>query len=348
MEYNFREIKSGDIPEIVELEKHLWGNDYKQNLQHFKWKHVNTPFSETLLGAVATFKNKIVAYRGCVKTVWQLKRKKYDILSFSDVVVHPLHRRKGLFSSLTNYILEIYQNRSFHLSLNLSSNDKSQPGYIKLGWKLFYNPEKLVCHTFTGLVRYGLAKKGYSIKSKKTFLGLFDNIEISAKFYHKALSDLINQIAKPFRKFYLIKDETFFKWRFLSPRRNYLVCYYWDKDVIIGYIILNFSEVVRTAEIIDYGEKDGSGSLLRLVQFIKRISLFTIVTIPNYNIDNTLVDILSKNSFKPHSFLVRQNVPPILIRPVRNTFTEKDWFIDGIDSRNIENWDITAICSDAI
>jgi len=34
------------------------------------------------------------------------------------------------------------------------------------------------------------------------------------------------------------------------------------------------------------------------------------------------------------------------VRPVKKTVKEEDWFIEGIDIRNINNWEINGICSD--
>ena len=39
---------------------------------------------------------------------------------------------------------------------------------------------------------------------------------------------------------------------------------------------------------------------------------------------------------------------PVLIRPVRKSYTETDWKIEGLDIRNINNWQMTEICSDSV
>jgi hypothetical protein len=38
---------------------------------------------------------------------------------------------------------------------------------------------------------------------------------------------------------------------------------------------------------------------------------------------------------------------PVLVRPIRGDDSEDDWRVEGVDIRNIENWKITEICSDA-
>jgi len=39
---------------------------------------------------------------------------------------------------------------------------------------------------------------------------------------------------------------------------------------------------------------------------------------------------------------------PVLIRPVRKSYTETDWKIEGLDIRKITSWQMTEICSDSV
>jgi hypothetical protein len=44
----------------------------------------------------------------------------------------------------------------------------------------------------------------------------------------------------------------------------------------------------------------------------------------------------------------RSTVWPLLVRPVKPNPSEEDWFVDGLDIRNISSWQIPEIRSDSI
>jgi GNAT superfamily N-acetyltransferase len=90
------------IPQIANLERTLWSNELEKNFSYFKWKYEDNPFSEEPIAVVAIHKNVVIGFRGFFVTQWTVNGiDKIRLLSPSDVVVHPDHRRQGLFTAMT-------------------------------------------------------------------------------------------------------------------------------------------------------------------------------------------------------------------------------------------------------
>ena len=77
------------------------------------------------------------------------------------------------------------------------------------------------------------------------------------------------------------------------------------------------------------------------------------LSIFNVNISNNFIKLLHKNNFLSYRIIEKivkgksYNLP-ILIRPIKESYSEHDWFINDLDVRDINNWHITEICSDGV
>jgi hypothetical protein len=69
------------------------------------------------------------------------------------------------------------------------------------------------------------------------------------------------------------------------------------------------------------------------------------------SLDDALTQILRRMHFETNSILRKLETKfkqqfPILVRPIKKEYSENDWYIKGIDMRNINSWYINEICSD--
>ncbi len=79
---------------------------------------------------------------------------------------------------------------------------------------------------------------------------------------------------------------------------------------------------------------------------------FDIFSIYNFGLNDKLLHILKNLSFNTNGLTQKierlfDGEWPLLIRPVKKNFIENDWFIEDLDTRNIDSWQIKPICSDA-
>lgn len=129
-------MRESDLPEVLELMKVSLGEppglDRTQDL--FRWKHEQNPFGRSV-GLVADSGSGIVGLRTFMR--WKLITPDSRVLHAVravDTATHPHFQRQGIFRRLTEEALEVARSESVDLVFN-TPNEKSKPGYLKLGWK---------------------------------------------------------------------------------------------------------------------------------------------------------------------------------------------------------------------
>jgi GNAT superfamily N-acetyltransferase len=130
-----RAAEKEDIPAIVELLKISLGESLMPKSEtYWRWKHVDNPFgaSDVLLA----FEDKqLVGVRAFMLWSWQRGDERIRAVRAVDTATHPDFQGKGIFSKLTMALLKEYQSSDRSLVFN-TPNDKSLPGYLKMGWEL--------------------------------------------------------------------------------------------------------------------------------------------------------------------------------------------------------------------
>jgi GNAT superfamily N-acetyltransferase len=103
----------------------------RRTAELFRWKHVQNPFGRSMM-LVAEADDRIVGLRAFMR--WRFRSGARDVSAVRavDTATHPDHQGRGIFSSLTREALDILE-ADTDLVFN-TPNDKSLPGYLKLGW----------------------------------------------------------------------------------------------------------------------------------------------------------------------------------------------------------------------
>jgi hypothetical protein len=90
------------------------------------------------------------------------------------------------------------------------------------------------------------------------------------------------------------------------------------------------------------------------LHYIIRKRHFDILSTWNFNLREDFSQTLESLEFSTTNLLgrIEKKFPsefpalPVFVRPVKKIYKEEDWFIEGIDIRDIKNWEINRICSD--
>ena len=108
-----------------------WGSDERFG-SFFAWKHKDNPFG-TSPAWVAVDGEKLVGFRTFLR--WELEGPDGAVRAVRavDTATHPEYQRRGIFSRLTRRALEELRAEGVGLVFN-TPNDRSGPGYLKLGW----------------------------------------------------------------------------------------------------------------------------------------------------------------------------------------------------------------------
>jgi len=355
-EYEILNYSPKFFVEVVDIQKYLWPAYTDNTAGYLKWKFEDNPFNKKFLGIVALYRGEVVGFIGLFVTRWRIGNKKDCILmlSPSDICVHPDHRKKGLFSAMTAFTVGEFENTAYKAFIGLSINTSSGIVYQKMGWPKIADRTSARQYSITGLINWALTKKtGKSLLKNKINYGIFGNIEVSNKPRPEDMYSVIVKQKTPDDKIVLCKDIDFLKWRFLNIRRKYFFYYHWKNGSIDGYVVIETVDNSTSGHVLDYAETE-NGIIHELLQYIIRKRHFDILSAWNFNLREEFYQTLESLGFSATNLLVRMEkkfpsefpMLPVFVKPAKKTCKEEDWFIEGIDIRDIKNWEINRICSD--
>jgi GNAT superfamily N-acetyltransferase len=131
-----RMLDDGDTDEVLELMRLSLGESrlLERTTELFRWKHVDNPFGRSI-GLVAEEGGQIVGLRTFMR--WDLITPEGGALRCAravDTATHPDHQGKGIFRRLTEEAIEVARGDGISMIFN-TPNEKSKPGYLKMGWR---------------------------------------------------------------------------------------------------------------------------------------------------------------------------------------------------------------------
>ena len=104
------------------------------NEAFFAWKHDENPFGESPAWVAETVAGDIAGLRVFLR--WRFRTPEGETLRAVravDTATHPDHQGKGIFTKLTLGAIPDLHDEGVDLIFN-TPNDKSRPGYLKMGW----------------------------------------------------------------------------------------------------------------------------------------------------------------------------------------------------------------------
>jgi GNAT superfamily N-acetyltransferase len=105
-----------------------------QSAAFLRWKHRENPFGVSP-SWVAVEGDEIVGFRTFLRWRFEQDGRTVAAVRAVDTATHPDHQGKGIFSLLTWHALEELAKDGVGFVFN-TPNDKSRPGYLKMGWQL--------------------------------------------------------------------------------------------------------------------------------------------------------------------------------------------------------------------
>ena len=358
-DYQISLYRRDQMPEVVKLLQDLLRGHRAQNISYFQWKHHDNPYTSEPLGVIATRNGVVVGFRGYFATCWYIgsKDNRKSVLVPGDTVVHPEYRRKGLSVAMGKFAMERYAEQ-YSVFLNLTAGKNSVPGYLRMGFaplgnKAYYNRSSLV-RDGKALYRRALKRRNVAgdapLNESRISFGDFDGIVVSKDPRPEDMSRLSSAQTAPSSKLALLQDEEFFRWRFQNPKRKYAFYFYRRADAILGYLVMQLSEDTGQGFIVDYGQ-ESEGPIGKILDHVTEMAEFDDVKILNVGVDEHLWETLRSRKFKKWGLqrCIRKLVGgeyPVLVRPVKRECAADDWFLDGLDIRDMESWKLKEICGD--
>lgn len=199
---------SADINNIIELiQLSLGETKIKKSQENWNYKHVDNPFGVSPV-LLAEENNKLVGVRAFMCWTWQIKEDSFISYRAVDTSTHPDFQGRGIFNKLTLSALDLIGEEGSCFVFN-TPNDKSRPGYLKMGWKAIGKIKVSIVPTFFYLFLMIFFKK--------------DSKEIGKTDLQK-LCDEHNQLLKAKNKYFTPKSIAYLKWRYENnPLQDYII-----------------------------------------------------------------------------------------------------------------------------
>jgi GNAT superfamily N-acetyltransferase len=98
----------------------------------FRWKHAENPFGQSFM-LVTESGSRIVGLRAFMRWRFEIAGRNVSAVRAVDTATHPDYQGRGIFSRLTLAALDALRSE-VDLVFN-TPNEKSLPGYLKMGWR---------------------------------------------------------------------------------------------------------------------------------------------------------------------------------------------------------------------
>lgn len=325
--------------QVVELLGHIWkGTTFEERKTRFEWRYEQNPFTDQPVAFVAVKNERVVGLRAFTVQRLTVADASFLACSPSDAIVHPDARRQGVFTAMTREALRALEESDISMYLNLSSNEKSTPGYLKLGW-VSVRPKRYLYRPFmTALIPEVIGRS----RAPSQTMPVVQRHKAGGEFQLTETVHGDELAACGSRCDYLQnqRSEAFYRWRYERAHKQFQILYYRNKAALDGYFILRSLRNSRF-EIVefDYEDLDALQILLSHAQKLLRMSLLKVCDVALLPEEKSLFE---RNGFwqEPHWLhALRGGEPqPILVRPTRVDYEEEDFYLNGRDMRDITNW----------
>jgi hypothetical protein len=277
-------------------------------------------------------------------------------------MVHPDHRRKGVFSKMNELAIEYFKEKGFALFFNFP-RPASRAGYLKQGWKLVstkwgflkvLNATPILTRFFHTRLLGVPAGVFYNFISNLSVKRQKIGIPYSLKVYDQINEDFAAvDTLKNKELIHWVRSTDYLKWRFEShPELKYKYILAWKDNELYGYMVITTLIVppfnVKGGVIVDYLVKDGQKDCF--VQLInqsiaefKKMSCAVIFTWEchekKFNEELKAMGFKFCNSFPYNKFLKERS---FVVRELSEEITKE------VDIYQEQNWHLTLAFTDII
>ena len=368
-DYEIRPFRPRDREAYLELYETVLGA--ARDPAWFEWKYgAENPYVDEPAIFVAYGDGDLVGARSFFALRMAVGDATRLALQPSDAMVHPEHRRQGLFSRMTTDALARYADREPAFCFNFP-NPKSLPGNLKLGWEVVgdltthYRVHDPAALTDAQLpLASALRAAATSFYRFRTPTATDARLSVSrresdpetlAALYGRAIEDAggnasgrasgraTGRAEGHAGGIHALRDETFYEWRLSAPGRRYET-YVADRGgeptaaLVVARNEGSGGTIVRILDALAVGESDAENDAYAAL----------LSSVLEDHRDAALVAVrggLPDGVLRQFGFLPDTSLP---LSPVSSTTTmvarpigDADWVLDGRDLRDPESWRLT-------
>lgn len=342
---SIRDYSKDDKTSIINLLGYLLeGFGESERMELFEWRYERNPYQNKPIIFLAFSGDILVGFRAYLIQYFLIADKKITVISPADTIIHPEYRRRGIISMLNKHSLEkmYLEHPDNSILLNTTTSKNAMPTYLKFDWFPCSNKNKVYGYRFSIFNIFKSLIKINKNSNKIDEISFSDAgliFEISNKINKRNIIEFIN-INRDRSKFTNIRDEFFFDWRYSYESDKYVQVSCFSNKKMAGYLILKrLSNYEYSIEEYLATDNKVLRRMLRAIQ--RKLKIPTLRTI--------LFSKEDEQKFKLYGFYIESNLFlktfkrhrfPVLVRPTQPNLSQNDFFIEGIDIRDIGNWQL--------
>lgn len=350
MQVEIKPFSSEYAKQCADLEQYLWKEDEQGREARFDWAYSKCPANEKALCVIAVDENdEVMGFRGYFLNKYVIGNVETLVAQLSDTVVSDKARRQGIFQKMTNYSLQYLKDNGVSSIINLSPSWPPYFGYKKIGFEDLHQFHSKYKFGIVNIIIEKILKKNRTKWSERnettrSINGLTLHINQGVDDY--IIAQIINLSSTS--RIHSTLNFDILKWRTMRPGKHYVYAYSVDKlGKLHGFMMF------RTTDYYHYDLglflSDDRDTFAQLFHLFKKEFKPATVAAWDFAIDEVSHKMLKRIGMVSIPFInkIRKN-PPVLVRTLQ---TDKegnlDWFINGVDIRKVENWQINKMDLDS-
>ncbi|MFC6836198.1 GNAT family N-acetyltransferase [Halomarina ordinaria] len=345
----------GDREGYLDLYETVFGA--RKSREWFAWKYEDNPYADHVPIYVAQRDGEVVGARSFFGLELRAGERTYTTLEPCDTMVHPDHRRRGLFTRMTERAIERYADDGLDLFFDFP-NEQSLPGNLKLGWRVVetvtthyrvQHPGALAPVGEESLVGRALDAAGAT--AMDAYFGLRGRRvrrlgrDVTVSHYDGVPADHLCPLYESHvpKRFHANRDETFYGWRYDNPEYDYTTYLARRDGEVVGAAVVGESAAKGVANVLDVHPLTDRAANAPVYAALLRSLLQDVSAIPLVALRDGVVPprVLSGFGFHPDTALPLSKLtePATLVaRPL-----EDEWTLDGRSLTDPRDWQVS-IC----
>jgi len=354
--YVVRQFEPGDREAFVSLYDEVFGGGGDR---WFRWKYLDNPTVSHVPIVVADADGELAGARPQVPFRMRAGDRTVLAFRFGDTMVHPDHRRRGVFTTLADHVLDEYAQTAPAFGFNCP-NEVARQGFTKVGGRVVGTHPSWYRIQRPGALDPGAGDDDGTLRRAALVAGpLLRGFNRVAELTAPSTGDVrvvrhstfpVDRLAALYRRavpdrVHAVRDEQFLDWRYRNPEWEY-TAYVAERggDAVAGAITGTQARAERTVtNLVDVlpmvsTERRDRALPALLTAVVREHRDADLLAYSGRTIPRSL---LARFGFRPDDSLPLSRVASPTRLVAYDVGDGRDWHVDGVDLRRPENWALT-------
>lgn len=357
-----RPFRPDDRDGFLDLYEAVWGT--RKSQEWFRWRFEHAPLVDEVPMVVAEDDGEIVGAEACLTVRLQIGSTTVLAFQPADWMVHPAHRRQGVFTRMTERLLARYDDGPPDLYYNFPS-EAIRPGLLSQGWRVvgslstYYRVQDLsalatnVLSGETSTARLAAALGATGKPVIRRVQSLRDRITAEGDEWEITRHDEVpaGTLVSLYRssvpeRIHVRRDGPFYRWRVANPRWDAVTYVAWDDGGPVASLVAatSASDDLRKVSVLDVLPADGSGPRGAVAALLEAV----LADARDADVVKCAGEAIPSGVLRRHGFRADDSLPlsvvskatTAVVRPAAADAPDGPWHVDGVDLTDRANWSV--------